>query len=118
MVLNTKKPRPILNEFIPISGEFRIPAGVYGEQLSGTGKCDLGVPMIQWEVTYNGWELLKGEIQELLHQIARGAGGLVGLFCWLSWFAGLPADLKSQGNYIFFQGQGIVREFWKLVSEK
>jgi len=31
---------------------------------------------------------------------------------------GLPADLKSQGNLIFFQGQGIVREFWKLVSEK
>jgi len=25
--------------------------------------------------------------------------------------AGLPADLKSQGNLIFFQGQGIVREF-------
>jgi len=24
---------------------------------------------------------------------------------------GLPADLKSQGNLIFFQGQGIVREF-------
>jgi len=25
--------------------------------------------------------------------------------------SGLPADLKSQGNLIFFQGQGIVREF-------
>jgi len=25
--------------------------------------------------------------------------------------AGLPVDLKSQGNLIFFQGQGIVREF-------
>ena len=33
-------------------------------------------------------------------------------------FSGLPADLKSQGNLIFFQGQGIVREFWKSVSEK
>jgi len=66
---------------------------VYGEQLSGTGKCDLGVPMIQWEVTYNGWELLKGEIQELLHQIARGAGGLVGrlvgLVGWLVGWVGL-----------------------------
>ncbi|KAH3799961.1 hypothetical protein DPMN_153585 [Dreissena polymorpha] len=26
------------------------------------------------EVPYNGWELLKGEIQELLYQIAKGAG--------------------------------------------
>jgi len=31
-------------------------------------------------------------------------------FCLII-FAGLPADLKSQGNLIFFQGQGIVREF-------
>jgi len=29
----------------------------------------------------------------------------------VSALAGLPADLKSQGNLIFFQGQGIVREF-------
>ena len=35
-----------------------------------------------------------------------------------AWPSGLPADLKSQGNLIIFQGQGIVREFWKLVSEK
>jgi len=26
-------------------------------------------------------------------------------------FTETPADLKSQGNLIFFQGQGIVREF-------
>ncbi|WAR31430.1 NU188-like protein [Mya arenaria] len=51
----------------------RIPAGVYGQLITVGRKSDLEIPIIQWEVTYNGWELLKGEIQELLHQIAHGA---------------------------------------------
>ncbi|XP_053381028.1 nucleoporin NUP188-like isoform X2 [Mercenaria mercenaria] len=58
------------------AGDFRIPAGVYG-QLISTGQkpvSDLDIPIIQWEVTYDGWQLLKSEIQELLHQVARGAG--------------------------------------------
>ncbi|WAR31378.1 NU188-like protein [Mya arenaria] len=57
------------------SGDFQIPAGVYGQLITVGRKSDLEIPIIQWEVTYNGWELLKGEIQELLHQIAHGAGG-------------------------------------------
>ncbi|XP_052790535.1 nucleoporin NUP188-like isoform X2 [Mya arenaria] len=56
------------------SGDFQIPAGVYGQLITVGRKSDLEIPIIQWEVTYNGWELLKGEIQELLHQIAHGAG--------------------------------------------
>ena len=32
------------------------------------------VPIIQWEIMYDGWQLLKCEVQELLYQISRGAG--------------------------------------------
>ena len=35
---------------------------------------DMDVPIIQWEIVYDGWQLLKCEVQELLHQISRGAG--------------------------------------------
>ena len=59
-----------------ISGDFRIPKGVCGQMISTGGKpmSSLEIPIIQWEVTYDGWQLLKGEIQELLKQVARGAG--------------------------------------------
>ncbi|XP_005100205.2 nucleoporin NUP188 homolog [Aplysia californica] len=30
--------------------------------------------IIQWETTYNGWQMLMGEIQELLSQVSHGAG--------------------------------------------
>jgi hypothetical protein len=40
----------------------------------GKPVSNLEIPIIQWEVTYDGWQLLKGEIQELLSQVARGAG--------------------------------------------
>ena len=32
-------------------------------------------------------------------------------------FSGWPLIRKSQGNFIFLQGQGIVREFCKMVRE-
>ncbi|KAL4219660.1 hypothetical protein ACF0H5_022232 [Mactra antiquata] len=59
-----------------IAGDFRIPAGVFGELISDGRKpvSDLEIPIIQWEVTYDGWQLLKGEIKDLLHQVSRGAG--------------------------------------------
>ncbi|XP_052220538.1 nucleoporin NUP188-like [Dreissena polymorpha] len=56
------------------AGDFRIPSGVYGQLITTGRKGELEVPIIQWEVPYNGWELLKGEIQELLYQVAKGAG--------------------------------------------
>ena len=37
---------------------------------------DMEIPIIQWEVKYDGWQLLKAEIQYLLRQISHGAGKL------------------------------------------
>jgi hypothetical protein len=30
--------------------------------------------VIQWSVTYSGWDVLLGEVQLLLNQVAYGAG--------------------------------------------
>lgn len=64
------------------TGDFRIPAHVYGQLIStsGRGVGEMEIPVIQWDVRYDGWQLLKGEIQELLQQISRGAGEEYGPF--------------------------------------
>lgn len=64
------------------TGDFRIPAHVYGQLISANGRrvSEMEVPVIQWDVRYDGWQLLKGEIQELLQQISRGAGEELGTF--------------------------------------
>ncbi|KAL3870342.1 hypothetical protein ACJMK2_038416 [Sinanodonta woodiana] len=58
------------------AGDFRISAGVEGQIVSAVrrGMSDLESPVIRWAVTYDGWQLLKCEIEELLHQISKGAG--------------------------------------------
>ena len=62
--------------FCVITGDFSIPVGVFGQMMSGGRKSvsDMEVPIIQWEIMYDGWQLLKCEVQELLYQISRGAG--------------------------------------------
>ena len=62
--------------FFLIAGEFSIPVGVYGQMITGGRKSvsDMDIPIIQWEIMYDGWQLLKCEVQELLYQISRGAG--------------------------------------------
>ena len=59
-----------------VTGDFSIPVGVFGQMMSGGRKSvsDMEVPIIQWEIMYDGWQLLKCEVQELLYQISRGAG--------------------------------------------
>ncbi|VDH90784.1 nuclear pore complex protein Nup188 [Mytilus galloprovincialis] len=63
------------NKF-PFSGkDFKIDAGTYGQILQDSGKPEEG-PIIQWEVTYNGWELLICEIEDLLNQASNGTGNV------------------------------------------
>ncbi|XP_071152764.1 nucleoporin NUP188-like isoform X2 [Mytilus edulis] len=63
------------NKF-PFSGkDFKIDAGTYGQILQDSGKPEEG-PIIQWEVTYDGWELLICEIEDLLNQASNGTGNV------------------------------------------
>ncbi|XP_033764157.1 nucleoporin NUP188 homolog isoform X2 [Pecten maximus] len=56
-------------------GSFKIDAGTLGQCLPMAGKRDDSEsPIIQWDVEYNGWELLLCEIEMLLQQISLGAG--------------------------------------------
>ncbi|XP_048244998.1 nucleoporin NUP188-like [Haliotis rufescens] len=58
-----------------IAGDLVIPRGTLG-QLSGINAqaAKRSSPVIQWELVYNGWQLMMCEVQELLHQIAQGGG--------------------------------------------
>ncbi|KAK6196211.1 hypothetical protein SNE40_001479 [Patella caerulea] len=40
----------------------------------GGGKGEMGGPIIQWQTSYNGWQLLMCEIKYLLTQVSHGAG--------------------------------------------
>ncbi|XP_069122496.1 nucleoporin NUP188-like [Argopecten irradians] len=54
-------------------GTFKIDAGTFGQCLPGKRE-DNESPIIQWDLEYNGWELVLCEIETLLQQISLGTG--------------------------------------------
>ncbi|KAK3087060.1 hypothetical protein FSP39_001128 [Pinctada imbricata] len=55
------------------SKDFKIDAGTFGQEI-GLGGRHGDSPIIQWDVTYNGFELLLCEIETLLDQVSLGSG--------------------------------------------
>ncbi|ESO92947.1 hypothetical protein LOTGIDRAFT_175627, partial [Lottia gigantea] len=54
--------------------DLKLDKGCVGQYISSTARKANYPPIIQWQTSYNGWQLLMCEIKQLLYQVSHGAG--------------------------------------------